>query len=213
MTDLYHSWLGYGALSIIGTVAFAFSGYLVGVRKHLDALGIIIVALLTAIGGGVIRDILLNRIPVVFFEYTNVIIIAITVALAWLTGLHKKENQAFGRLFLVADSLGLVAFSMTGAQLAIDYGLNGFGVILIGFVTAVGGGVVRDMMVNDIPFILHKDFYGTVSILVAAALFVMNYMAWVTTVLIHIVFVAGVLLRLLAHRHELDLPKIRMAKH
>ena len=81
-------------------------------------------------------------------------------------------------------------------------------VVLLGFVTAVGGGVVRDMMVNDIPFILHEDFYGTVSILVAAGLFILDQGAWVNVVSLHLLFAGGLAIRLLAHWQELALPKL-----
>lgn len=195
-------------ISAIGTVAFALSGYLVGVKKRLDLLGIIIVALLTAVGGGIVRDMMVHRVPLVFYDYTNIIIIAVTLVLSWLAGLHRRQSETFDKLFIVADSLGLVAFSLTGAQVGLMFDLNAFGVVMLGFVTAVGGGVVRDMMVNDIPFILHQDFYGTVAILVAAALFVMDQCVWLSLFSLHCLFVVGVAIRLLAHWRELALPKI-----
>ncbi|MBV8049492.1 MAG: trimeric intracellular cation channel family protein [Paludibacterium sp.] len=197
-------------ISAIGTVAFAFSGYLVGVKKRLDLLGILIVALLTGIGGGIMRDVLVHRVPLVFYDYTNVVIIAITLLLSWLTGLHKRESQTFYRAFIVADSLGLVAFSITGAQVGLMYDLNAFGVVLLGFITAVGGGVVRDMMVNDIPFILHEDFYGTVSILVAGGLFVLDQLVYVNYLSLQLLFGIGLAIRLIGHWRDMTLPKIGM---
>ncbi|WP_252346065.1 MULTISPECIES: trimeric intracellular cation channel family protein [unclassified Paludibacterium] len=195
-------------ISAIGTVAFAFSGYLVGVKKRLDLLGILIVALLTGIGGGIIRDVLVHRVPVVFYDYTNVVIISITLLLSWMTGLHKRESQTFYRAFIVADSLGLVAFSITGAQVGLMYDLNAFGVVLLGFITAVGGGVVRDMMVNDIPFILHEDFYGTVSILVAGGLYVLDQLVYVNYLSLQLLFAIGLAIRLIGHWGDMTLPKI-----
>jgi len=197
-------------ISAIGTVAFTFSGYLVGVKKRLDILGVLIVALITAIGGGIIRDIMVRRMPLVFYDYTNVEIIAVTLFLSWLAGLHRRESRTFNRLFIIADSLGLVAFSITGAQIGLMYDLNAFGVVLLGFITAVGGGVVRDMMVNDVPFILHEDFYGTVAILVAAGLFVLDQFAWVNVLTLQLLFVAGLAVRLLAHWGDMTLPKISL---
>lgn len=208
MMDLTNRLLQMQLLSAIGTVAFAFSGYLIGVRKRLDLLGIVIVSLLTAIGGGMIRDVLISRIPAVFFDYTNLGIIAATLFVSWLAGLHRRESSTVTRLFILADSLGLVAFSLTGAEAGLTLGLNAFGVVLLGFVTAVGGGVVRDMMVNDIPFILHQDFYGTVSILVASGLFLMDWAGGVSPLSLQLLLLAGLALRLLAHWRELSLPKI-----
>lgn len=194
--------------SIIGTVAFAVSGYLLGVRKHLDLLGVVIVTLLTAIGGGIIRDVLVGRMPMVFLDNTNLVVIALTMLFAVAVRLHKREHEVLTTLFIIADSIGLVAFSLAGAKLGVEFHLNAFGVILLGFVTAVGGGIVRDMMVNDVPFILHKDFYGTVSILVAAVLFVLSQQGWDHLIAVQALFVAGVAVRLFAHWGELSLPKL-----
>jgi len=194
--------------STIGTIAFTFSGYVVGVQKRLDLLGILIVALLTAIGGGIIRDMMVHRVPLVFYDYDSIVVIAVTVALSWLARLHRRDSGSFHRLFIMADSLGLVAFSITGAQVGLMFDLNAFGVVALSFVTAVGGGVVRDMMVNDIPFILHRDFYGTVSILVAAGLFVLDRLSLVNLLTLQLLFVAGLTIRLVAHWGDMKLPKI-----
>lgn len=195
-------------ISAIGTIAFALSGYMVGVKKRLDLLGLVIAALLTGIGGGIIRDALVHRTPAVFNDYTSIVIIAITIVVAALLRLHRRESRTFNRLFIVADSIGLVAFSITGAQIGLLYDINAFGVVVLGFVTAVGGGVVRDMMVNEIPFILHRDFYGTVSILVAGGLYLCDLFGIVSYLSLQLLFLAGLLIRLLGHRNELVLPKI-----
>lgn len=108
----------------------------------------------------------------------------------------------------MADSLGLVAFSIAGAQVGLQYELNGFGVAMLGFITAVGGGMVRDMMVNEVPFILHKDFYGTVAILIALSIYLLEQQSWLTTLSLHLVFAIGLVLRLFAHWRELELPKL-----
>ncbi|OHX15138.1 hypothetical protein BI343_01880 [Chromobacterium amazonense] len=194
--------------SAIGTAAFAVSGYLVGIRKRLDVLGILILAVVTAIGGGIMRDVLVNRVPRVFFDYTNLAVIAATVLLAWLLGLHRRRSRALEGLFVVADSLGLVAFSLTGAQVGLMFDLNAFGVVALGFITAVGGGVVRDMMVNDVPFILHRDFYGTVAIVVAGGLWLFDKLGWVGVWSLQLLFWLGLALRMLAHAREITLPKI-----
>ena len=197
-TDLIH---------IIGTAAFAISGYLVGVRKRLDMLGVLIVSLLTAIGGGMMRDVMVGRIPVVFTQYTALIVIAVTLMLAWLFALQKRKKRVLAAAFLLADSLGLVAFTITGAQVGLLLELNLFGVVMLGFVTAVGGGIVRDMLVNDIPMILRKDFYGTVSVLIGLALFALDRYGWVNTLTLNLLLWGGYALRLWAHRVSLALPR------
>ncbi len=197
-TDLIH---------IIGTAAFAISGYLVGVRKRLDMLGVLIVSLLTAIGGGMMRDVMVGRIPAVFTQYTALIVIAVTLMLAWLFALQKRKKRVLAAAFLLADSLGLVAFTITGAQVGLLLELNLFGVVMLGFVTAVGGGIVRDMLVNDIPMILRKDFYGTVSVLIGLALFALDRYGWVNTLTLNLLLWGGYALRLWAHRVSLALPR------
>ncbi|MDO4777285.1 MAG: trimeric intracellular cation channel family protein [Cardiobacteriaceae bacterium] len=197
-TDLIH---------IIGTAAFAISGYLVGVRKRLDMLGVIIVTLLTAIGGGMLRDVLIGRIPAVFTQHTALIVISVTLAIAWLAKLQQRQKKILVTLFLLADSLGLVAFTITGAQAGLALDLNLFGVVMLGFATAVGGGIIRDMLVNDIPMILRKDFYGSVAILIALALYGLHHGGWVNPLTLNILLWGGYALRLLAHYRDWHLPK------
>ena len=197
-TDIIH---------IIGTAAFAVSGYLVGVRKRLDLLGVLIVALLTAIGGGMMRDVLVGRVPLVFTQHSAIITIALTLVAAWLFKLQNQRGKTLAASLLLADSLGLVAFTITGAQVGLMYDLNLFGVVMLGFVTAVGGGIVRDTLVNDIPMILRKDFYGTVSVIIGLALYLLDALGWVNLFTLNILLWGGYALRLWAHRVAWRLPR------
>ncbi|WP_066565410.1 trimeric intracellular cation channel family protein [Snodgrassella sp. CFCC 13594] len=193
-------------ISIIGTAAFAISGYLVGFRKRLDILGVVIVALLTAVGGGMIRDVLVGHIPRVFRENTALIVIFVTLFLSWLFNLQHQHRRALATWFIVADAIGLAAFSITGAQVGLALNLNLFGVITLGFVTAVGGGIVRDMLVNDVPIILRRDVYGSIAILMSALLYGLTLLNWVNAYSINILFAAGLLCRLWVHRYGIGLP-------
>ncbi|XZG69015.1 trimeric intracellular cation channel family protein [Chitinibacteraceae bacterium HSL-7] len=193
--------------SHIGTAAFAFSGYLIGVRKQFDMLGVVILVLLTAIGGGMMRDVLVGETPRVFSDATPLYTIFAVMAVAWLLKLQQRAQGALHRLFVIADSIGLVAFSITGALVGLGHDLNLFGVCFLGFITAVGGGLVRDMLVNDVPFILHEDFYGTIAILVAAAVFVLFGLNSLERSMLWLVFSAGLALRLFAHLSDLRLPR------
>jgi uncharacterized membrane protein YeiH len=195
-------------LYLIGTASFTISGYLIGAQKRFDVLGIVILALLTAIGGGMIRDVLLNHIPRVFIDNSPFVTIFTTLLLAWVIKLQQKNKGMLRKLFIVADSIGLVAFSIAGAHIAVQIGLNLFGVCVLAFVTAVGGGLVRDMMVNDVPFILHEDFYGTVAIVVAILFYFGSLLGLDSALWIWALFVLGLALRLLAHWHDLSLPKV-----
>ena len=195
-------------LYVIGTISFTISGYLIGARKRFDLLGIVILSLLTAIGGGVIRDVLVNRIPLVFFDMSAGYSIFGTLAFAWLIKLNRQNTQFLSRLFIVADSIGLVAFSISGAQLGLGMDINLFGVCALAFVTAIGGGLVRDMLVNEVPFILHKDFYGTIPILIAFVLYALDHYGLSSSVGLWVIFWLGLGLRLLAHKQDLQLPKV-----
>lgn len=195
-------------LYLVGTVSFTISGYLIGARKRFDLLGVVILALLTAIGGGMIRDVLIPRTPRIFIDASPLVSIFVTLALSWLFKLHRINSSLLYRLFILADSVGLVAFSLAGAQVGISLHFNLFGVCMLAFVTAVGGGLVRDMMVNDVPFILHEDFYGTVSILVASVWFLFSHYQIVGVTPMYGLFFAGLALRLIAHYNKLKLPKV-----
>jgi uncharacterized membrane protein YeiH len=194
-------------LGIIGTAAFAFSGYLVGYRKRLDMLGVIIVALLPAIGGGLVRDVVIGRTPQVFTEYINLIVVAITLLVSWLLHLERRDKKILHNLFIITDSIGLVAFSLTGAQVGLLFDLNLFGVASLAFVTAVGGGIMRDILVNDMPVVLQKDFYGTVAILLAVAVFILGQLDWLNNFTLNVLFITGLSSRLLAHYLSINLPK------
>lgn len=208
MSELLAALFDMDWLFLVGTAAFSVSGYLIGVKKRFDLLGVLIVALLTAIGGGVIRDVLLNRIPIIFHDASSVWVIAATLLASWACSLHKVYDRNMHRVFIVADSVGLIAFSLAGAALGIQYGLNLFGVLFVGFVTAIGGGIVRDMMVNDVPFILHKDVYGTVSILVAGLLYAAHTQGYQGPIVVWGLFALGLAIRLVAHWRDFRLPTV-----
>lgn len=198
---------------LVGTVAFTLSGYLVGARKQLDLLGVVILAVLTAVGGGIIRDLMLNRTPLVFYSsdawyLRPLFVIAVTLAVATAVHLHRWRHRTLAALLTIADSLGLVAFSLAGAAAALDHGFNLFGTTLLAFVTAIGGGIVRDVLINEVPSILREDFYGTVAVLVGAILFGLHWYRIDYTTHAPLILAAGVALRLFAHRADFRLPKL-----
>ncbi|NET71276.1 MAG: trimeric intracellular cation channel family protein [Sphaerospermopsis sp. SIO1G2] len=196
--------------SIIGTIAFALSGFLVGARKELDVMGIFILAMLTANGGGAARDVVVGRLPGVLTDIYAFLIVVGVIAGALLFRLHTHTQLEKHRLFVLSDSLGLVAFSITGALVGIEEGLSIFGVMVLAFFTASGGGVLRDVMVNQIPSVLSSDFYGSVAILLAASLYGLHAYGLDNDVSIAILFIAALALRLVAYRCQWRLPRIRM---
>ena len=193
---------------IIGIIAFSLSGFLVGVRNRLDLLGIVIAASLTALGGGIIRDALLHRTPFAFSEYYPASTVVIVVLIAFAFQSLRSDKIEHKWLFVVSDTVGLVAFSITGALLAINAEYNVFGIIILSFLTAVGGGVTRDIMINKVPAVLVSDFYGSIALIVALMLAALNYLHLMTDLAIMIVAFLTVLLRLVAYRQQWHLPKM-----
>ncbi len=193
---------------IIGIIAFSLSGFLVGVRNRLDLLGIVIAASLTALGGGIIRDTILQRVPFAFSEYYPATALLLTVLIAFAFQYFRSDKIEHKWLFVVSDTIGLVAFSITGALLAIAAGYNVFGIIILSFLTAVGGGVTRDIMINKVPSVLVSNFYGSIALIVALLLASLHYLGLLNNMAVLIVAVISILLRLLAYKNQWHLPKI-----
>ena len=198
------------AADILGIIAFTLSGFLVGVRNHLDLLGLIISASLTALGGGVVRDVILGRTPFAFNEYYPAITVIVTILLAFAFRLYRREKLERKWLFVIFDTIGLVAFSITGALLAIEVEFNFFGVMILSFLTAVGGGVLRDTMINQVPAVLISDFYGSIAIIVSILLLILVQMDMVNTWGVASVAGFAIFLRLLAYHKQWHLPKLDM---
>lgn len=193
---------------IIGIIAFGLSGFLVGVRNKLDLLGIIIAASLTALGGGILRDVLLHRTPFAFNEYYPAITLMLTITIAFLFRSLRHDKIENKWLFVVSDTAGLVAFSITGALLAIEADYNLFGIIILSFLTAVGGGVTRDIMINEVPAVLVSDFYGSIALIVALLLALLNLLDLVNTTTITLVAFISVSIRLIAYQRKWHLPTL-----
>lgn len=192
---------------IIGTVAFALSGFYVAIKEKLDLLGVFIASFLTALGGGLVRDMLSDRVPYTFSHLMPTLLVLGVIAFSIVFKLHKKDEIEKTFYFIVSDTLGLVSFSISGALIGLQAGFNFFGVILVALITAVGGGVVRDILLNRVPVLLTSEFYGTVSLLVGAILFLCAQFDISGYLPLMIVFAFGVALRLLAYYKQWNLPK------
>lgn len=196
------------AADILGIIAFALSGFLTGIRHQLDLLGIFIAMALTALGGGIIRDTILGRTPFAFDEYYPAVTILITLFLAIIFKLNQREELERKWLFVISDTIGLVAFSITGALLAIDAEYNFFGVIILSFLTAIGGGVTRDILVNKVPDILINDFYGSIAFIVSVILVILHAFNIMNDITITITAISAVMLRLIAYKKRWHLPRL-----
>lgn len=192
----------------IGIIAFAMSGFFVAVRSKLDFLGTLISVFLTAFGGGIIRDILVDKTPYTFTHNIPIVMVFTLMFLLILFRFHKKENIENRPLFIVSDSIGLVSFSITGALIALENHLNITGVLALSFVTAVGGGITRDVIINEVPFVFKTGFYGTVSLLVGVVMYLLEMFGVMDFYPIVVVFFFGVLLRIVAYYKKWSIPLI-----
>jgi len=190
----------------IGIIAFSISGFFIAIRNKLDLLGILISTFLTALGGGIIRDISLDKTPFTFtHDYPASIVLGIMIIMI-LFRFHKRnsiENKAF---FIFSDSIGLVSFSISGAIIAIEANLNLTGILVISFITAVGGGIVRDVIINEVPFIFKTGFYGTVALLMGIGIYTLDAMSINSPIFIILLFILGVSIRVLAYYKKWSIP-------
>lgn len=156
-------------LDLLGIGVFAVSGALAAGRKRLDLLGVFVLASVTAIGGGTVRDLLLDRHPIFWLvdaTYLAVIVIAVVLTMSYVRWRRPPLSS-----LLVADALGLALFSIVGAQIAQSAGMPGVSVVLLGTVTGVGGGVIRDVLSAEVPFVLRRGNLYASAVIVGIALY------------------------------------------
>lgn len=192
-------------LDLLGIGVFAVSGALAAGRKRLDLLGVFVLASVTAIGGGTVRDLLLGRHPIVWLTdatYLGVIVVAVTITFAYV----RWRRPPLASL-LVADALGLALFGVAGAQIAESSGLPPVSVVVLGTLTGVGGGVIRDVLAAEVPFVLRRGNLYASAVIVGIGLYLVLESAGVarqTASLTGMAFIAA--LRLAAIRWEVRLP-------
>ncbi len=207
MEILVHSHAMYFA-SLVGGIAFALSGFIAGSKKNLDWMGLFILAFLTANGGGILRDVLVDRPPVILLSNQPFVIALVVTLIGGAFKLHRHTAVENRRLFVVCDAVGLVAFAITGALVALQINAPFFGFITLAFLTAAGGAILRDILVNEIPEVLHSGFYGSIAILMATAIYFLNAQALLNSLSLLSVFVGGLVLRLVAYHYQWKLPKL-----
>jgi uncharacterized membrane protein YeiH len=192
----------------IGIIAFAISGFFVAVRNKLDFLGALISVFLTALGGGIIRDIAVDKTPYTFTHSIPALTILIVMILLILFRFHRRDSIENKLLFILSDSIGLISFSITGALIAIEAELNLTGVLALAFVTAVGGGIIRDVIINEVPFVLKTGFYGTIALLIGLTLYVLDVYDMISFDTMIMVFIVGIVLRLVAYYKKWAIPLV-----
>lgn len=196
---------------LLGTVAFAVSGALIGISKKMDIFGVAILGLVTAVGGGVIRDLILGNTPPETFKNPVYGIVALSVSVVVFIPVVRnallKTQRVFDIILLVMDSLGLAVFTVVGIETACrTVGFNAYLLLFVGVVTGVGGGVLRDMMAGNTPYIFVKHFYATASLIGSAATVALwNFAGEVNSMIVGAALVF--LLRLCAAKFRWRLPR------
>ena len=199
-------------LEIIGTVAFAVSGAMVGINKKMDIFGVCILGLTVAVGGGIIRDVILGNTPPNMFKnpvYALVAVItSVIVFIPAVRGLLKKTQKIYDLTLRIMDSVGLGVFTVVGVQVAktTSYEAGTFLAIFVGVLTGVGGGIIRDLFADEMPAIFVKHIYACAS-LVGAVLCVLLWNIIGSAAAMVIGCVSVIVLRILAAHYRWSLPK------
>jgi uncharacterized membrane protein YeiH len=160
--DILSLWNLIQFLDLFGTMAFAATGAIKAVEHKLDIFGVIFLAAITGLAGGIIRDVVLGKIPPSGISEISYASIAIVTAIAVFFLYHRIKSQM--GLFLTFDAVGLGVFTIIGATVALNiYGFNVLLMVFAGMITAIGGGIIRDALVNETPLVFRKELYASIS--------------------------------------------------
>lgn len=202
-------------MEIIGTIAFSVSGSLVAINGSLDLFGIVFVGCITAVGGGILRDILMGQFPPNIYSDTKFLAVAmLTSLLVFVFSCLKRRsfNDFQNKLETINnyfDAIGLSAFTITGVEMAVDSGFLSQPVFVIsmGFLTGIGGGIIRDVLVDKTPYVLRKHIYALASIIGGCIYYVIRlYTNKMLAVSVSMVII--ILIRVMATKYHWKLPKI-----
>ncbi|MDO4881371.1 MAG: trimeric intracellular cation channel family protein [Capnocytophaga sp.] len=191
-------------LDLIGTVVFAITGVLAAREHKMDIFGMFILAFVTGVGGGTLRDMMIGSTPVFWMKnpfYITMIVLGVILPI-----MLKKLGE-WKKSILFFDAIGLGVFTVIGVEKGISFGLHPVICVALGAVTGCFGGLIRDILRNEIPAVLHKEIYATASLVGGTMFFVLNYLGfhsdWVAVLTASIV----ILIRVLALKYQWELPK------
>lgn len=192
-------------LDIVGVLAFAISGAFKGMKANLDILGVVVLGVITALGGGILRDVLMNSIPASLINERDLYLAIISSIMAYLLG---GKIQNFVPIIKIFDAAGLAVFTIIGAEKGMSGELGILGIVIMGALTGVAGGVIRDLLVTEIPFVLKEEIYAMFCIVGAFIYFVMiKWLCMDKNVVILIVISLIFFGRVMAIKYDLHLPR------
>ena len=189
---------------LAGTASFAVSGALFAINKKMDGFGIFVIAFVTAVGGGTLRDVLIDTYPITWMSdlnYVYTIFVAVILAIV----LRKKIGYLSRSLFLF-DAIGLGIFTIIGTEIGLQKGFHPIICVSLGMITATFGGVIRDTLSNESPLIFHREIYATACIIGATTYILLSHLhveVWVNQLITTLMVIA---VRLIAVRLKWQLP-------
>ena len=159
-------------MNMIGLIAFAVMGSFKALREGLDLFGITVLGVLTALGGGITRDLLVNKIPNALTSYSDFAFALVGVWLAIVLYRVFQKDISNRYFILIPDAIGLSAFTTTGAMIAYNADVSFFGIVILATLTGIGGGIISDALLGKIPVVLKDDFYASCAIIGAIAFYI-----------------------------------------
>lgn len=191
------------ALDLFGVSVASISGTLVAGRKRMDIFGVVVLGLVTAIGGGTLRDLVMGATPVFWLRQENYLFVSLISSLATFIWIHFRSVSM--QPLLIADAIGLAAFTIVGTSKALAFSFSPTIAVFMGVLTGIGGGAIRDVLAGEVPFVLRREIYATASLSGAIAYLMLpsgTYLQMLGSFLITFI------IRLIAVRFDLSLPKV-----
>ncbi|MFT3822312.1 MAG: trimeric intracellular cation channel family protein [Chitinophagaceae bacterium] len=192
-------------IDIVGTAAFAISGTFSAMEKKLDPFGVIILAFVTAIGGGTLRDVLIGDLPVAWLRNETAIIVIISATL--LTLFFGSYVRRFPTILFLSDAAGLGLFTIVGIEKGVQLDFSPGICIALGTITGCFGGVIRDVLLNNVPLVFHKEIYASACIMGGAIFFLLQHTMLPPDVNTFLCIAIIFIIRIIAVRYHLALPK------
>ncbi len=194
-------------LDVFGTFVFAISGVRLAAKKDMDLFGATVIGFVTAVGGGTVRDILLGNFPVAWVNdiyYSVAILLAVPVTL-----LFRKQLIQMTRTLFLFDTIGIGIFTILGMQKALTLDIHPAIAIAMGMVSAVVGGVIRDILCNEIPLIFRKEIYATACLVGALVFFLLENTSINQSINVIVTVLTIVIIRIVAIKYNWSLPKMK----
>jgi len=189
---------------LVAITAEAMSGALAAGRRHMDIFGVAVIAFVTALGGGTIRDVILGHYPIGWTQHPEYVYLVLGAGL--LTTVIARYMHRLHRIFLALDAMGLIAFSLIGSNIALALGYPTVVVIMSGMITGISGGILRDVLCNQVPVVFRRELYASVSLAVCALFLILKAQGVGMNLNTAICFTSGLSLRLLAIHFHWRLP-------